>query len=144
MPIPIEESVPVSRLSQIEVKRTNAKKLAKALGWFSIALGAAELLVPRKVANVAGINGQGSTKWIRAYGFREVASGIGILASGQCSEAIWSRVAGDAMDLVSLGRSFGGENADKRRLAFATANVGAVTALDVICAAKLRRSAVRI
>ena len=50
---------------------------------------------------------------------------------------IWARVAGDALDLVSLGIAGTSPDAKLGRLAFATANVLAVTALDVICATQL-------
>ena len=50
---------------------------------------------------------------------------------------MWSRVAGDALDLASLGAAAASPDSNKGRLAFATANVLAVTALDVICAKQL-------
>jgi uncharacterized membrane protein len=50
---------------------------------------------------------------------------------------MWSRVAGDALDLASLGMAMTSPNAKYGRLAFATANVLAVTALDVMCARQL-------
>jgi hypothetical protein len=40
---------------------------------------------------------------IRAYGLREIAAGIGILAAIRRAPWVWSRVAGDAMDLATLG-----------------------------------------
>src|SRR5258705_13702382 len=52
-------------------------------------------------------------------------------------EAVWSRVAGDALDLASLGIGFTSPNAKRGRLAFATAGVLAVSALDLICAKQL-------
>src|SRR5690242_12433520 len=52
--------------------------LVKGLGWFSIALGAAELLAPRAVNRVSGLeaNHVGLT---RLFGLRELGGGIGIL-----------------------------------------------------------------
>lgn len=55
------------------------------------------------------------------------------------AEAVWSRVAGDALDLASLGVAFASPNSQKGKLGFATANVLAVTALDVLCAQELSR-----
>jgi len=46
-------------------------------------------------------------------------------------------VAGDMLDLASLGAAAISPNANKGRVAFATANVLAVTALDVMCARQL-------
>ena len=115
---------------------TNAKKLAKGLGWFSVGLGLAELLAPRAIANISGVSNT-HTGLIRLYGARELASGIAIFAQEKPTEAVWARVAGDAFDLVSLGIAGTSPDAKLGRLAFATANVLAVTALDVICAMQL-------
>lgn len=114
---------------------SSAKRLAKGLGWFSLGLGFAELLAPRAVASIAGVSKE-RTGLIRLYGLREIASGMTIFG-GQPATGVWSRVAGDAMDLTSLGMSFSSPDAKVGRLAFATANVLAVTALDVICAQQL-------
>jgi uncharacterized membrane protein len=74
---------------------------------------------------------------IRLYGLRELASGIAIFSQEKPTEAVWSRVAGDALDLASLGMAFTSPDAKRGRVAFATANVLAVTALDLICAKQL-------
>jgi uncharacterized membrane protein len=113
-----------------------AKRLAKGLGWFSIGLGMTELLAPRFIANISGVSNT-RTGLIRLYGLREIASGVGIFAQRKPTEAVWSRVAGDALDLASLGMAAAAPGAKKGRVAFATANVLAVTALDVMCAMQL-------
>ena len=115
---------------------SSAKRLAKGLGWFSVGLGLAELLAPRTIANITGVSKE-RTGLIRLYGLREIASGVTIFAQEKPTEGVWSRVAGDALDLASLGMAFTAPNAKKGRLAFATANVLAVTALDVMCARQL-------
>jgi uncharacterized membrane protein len=114
------------------------KRLAHALGWFSLGLGATELLAPRIVAKLAGVNGK-HTALIRFYGLRELASGIGILAQKQPTASMWSRVGGDVLDIASLGAAFASPTTKKGRLAFATASVLGVTALDVFCARQLTR-----
>jgi uncharacterized membrane protein len=50
---------------------------------------------------------------------------------------MWSRVAGDALDLASLGAACTSPDAKTGRITFATINVLAVTALDVMCAMQL-------
>ena len=112
-------------------------KLARGLAWFSIGLGLAEFLAPESVANMIGVEREHSDL-IRAFGLREIASGIAIFMQGERpTEAMWARVAGDAMDLASLGAAFSSSDSDKARLGIATANVLAVTALDVLCAQRL-------
>lgn len=118
---------------------SSTMKLAQGLGWFSLGLGLAELLAPRAVAKVAGLQGA-HTGLIRLYGLREIASGVGIFSQRKPAEAVWSRVAGDAIDLASLGSAFAAPGAKKGRLAFATASVLGVTALDVMCAQQLSSS----
>jgi len=114
----------------------NAKRLAKGLGWFSVGLGLTELLAPRFIAKISGISNK-NTGLIRLYGLREIGSGIAIFRQEHPIEAVWSRVAGDAVDLASLGAAFTSSKAKRGRLAFATANVMAVSALDLICATQL-------
>jgi uncharacterized membrane protein len=118
------------------LKYVDEEQLARGLGWFSIGLGLAELLAPRGVARVAGL--RGGTGLIRLFGLREIASGVAIFAQGRRpAGAVWSRVVGDALDLACLGAALASPDSDKGRVAFATANVMAVTALDVLCAKQL-------
>ena len=121
------------------LKNINAEKLARGLGWFSIGLGLAEVLAPRGIAKISGV--RGNTGFIRVMGLREICHGIGIFAGGRRpAAAVWARVAGDALDIAALGGAFASPESNKGRLAFATANVLAVTALDVICAQQLSSS----
>ena len=118
------------------MKYVDEEQLARGLGWFSLGLGLAELLAPRGVAKVAGL--RGNTGLIRLFGLREIASGIAIFTQGRRpAGALWSRVVGDALDLACLGAAYATPGNDKARLTFATANVLAVTALDVLCAQQL-------
>lgn len=124
---------------QDNVKNITAEQLAHGLGWFSIGLGLSEVLAPRGIAKVCGV--RGDKRLIRLFGVREILSGIGIFAQGRRpAAAVWSRVAGDALDLATLGAAFASPRSNKRRLAFATANVLAVTALDITCAQQLSRN----
>jgi uncharacterized membrane protein len=114
----------------------NAKRLARGLGWFSVGLGLTELLAPGLIARISGVSSK-RTGLIRLYGARELASGIAIFSQENPAQAVWSRVAGDGLDLASLAIAGTSPDAKRGRLAFATANVLAVTALDVICARQL-------
>jgi uncharacterized membrane protein len=125
---------------QTGLENINEEKLARGLGWFSIGLGLAEVLAPRGIAKIAGVRGK-HTGLIRLFGLREIAHGIGIFAQDaqgkRPAAAVWSRVMGDALDLAALGAAAASPRSDKGRVAFATANVLTVTALDVLCAQKL-------
>lgn len=116
----------------------NGSKLASFLGWFSIGLGAAELVATRPLCNMLDVNGR--ERLVRAFGAREVAAGVGILSQENREPWVWGRVAGDALDLGTLLAAVPG---NRRRAALWTAigSVGAVTALDVICGMRLSNGA---
>jgi hypothetical protein len=107
--------------------------LARGLGWFSVALGIAELCAPRALSRVAGIDANATI--VRLYGLREVVCGIGILASRQPQRFLWARVAGDVLDVGSTAAAAktGHARAGRRTLAVGTALAG-VGALDIYAA----------
>jgi uncharacterized membrane protein len=114
--------------------------LARGLGWFSLALGAAEIGAPRFLARVIGLPPSTTTSLVmRLMGAREIAAGISVLLQPRRPWPLWARVAGDALDLALLGIG-----ASKRtsglKLAAAIAAVGGVTALDVIASVKAQKA----
>lgn len=112
--------------------------LGQGLGLFSVGLGLAELLAPRQVARLVGVAER--PLLVRALGLRELVSGAAILLGGQRpAVGLWSRVAGDALDLTLLGFAFGERGADRRRVAAAYTAVSGVTALDALAASRLTR-----
>ncbi len=116
-------------------KHGSADSMARGLGWFSIALGLAELAMPRTLTRSLGM--QGRERLMSAYGLREVATGIGILSARDPTPWVWGRVAGDALDLGTLATALDGGNPRRDNVGFAFAAVLGVTALDVICATAL-------
>ena len=113
-------------------------RLANGLGWFSIGLGLAEVVTPGTVANLIGVQDDDKNRsLLRFYGMRELAAGVGILSQPQAPGWVWSRVAGDLMDLATLARAMRSDRSDKTRVAAATAAVLGVTALDVVCAQRM-------
>src|SRR5215813_229929 len=121
------------------MKRPNEEKIALGLGWFSIGLGVAEIMVPRSLAKLIGLRGNPSGL-LRMLGAREITNGIGILTGRQPNANwMWSRVGGDAIDLALLGAAFRSRRSNRNKLAMATAAVVGVTALDAICSQRLSR-----
>lgn len=117
-------------------------RLARALGWFSLGLGAAEVVAPRRVARLIGMADHSRNRaLLQAFGLREIASGVGILAQPQRPAWLWARVGGDAMDLAVLGAAATADGARRNRLAMAAAAVAGVAALDVYCGQRLSRHA---
>jgi Predicted integral membrane protein len=109
-----------------------------ALGWFSIGLGLAEVFVPKPLAKLIGVRKAPSILF-RVLGLREIISGVGILTNPRPAGWLWSRVAGDAMDLSLLGVALAAGDSGRSRIIAATAAVAGVTALDVIEAQQLNR-----
>lgn len=109
---------------------------ARALGWFSLGLGLAEMAAPGSIAKLIGIRPDHRTM-IRTMGLREIASGVGVLTQSQPSGALWSRVGGDALDLALLGAAALSPRSNRGRVAVATAAVAGVTLLDYLCAQQL-------
>ena len=109
-------------------RRRASRSAACSLGLFGIALGLAELLAPRALAAALGL--RGSEAWIRACGIREIATSIGILTVRDATPWMWARVAGDAVDLATLGAGFSGTG-KKGALTLAAFSVAGVTMADV-------------
>ncbi len=112
------------------------ERLATGLGWFSIGLGLAEVIAPKSLARFIGVKRQDAL--FRAFGLREILSGLGILGTNRRSKWVKSRVAGDALDLAFLGAALSSSKADASKLAMATTAVAGVTALDVLCSLRLK------
>jgi uncharacterized membrane protein len=104
--------------------------LARALGWFSIGLGVAQILAPRAMSRTTGVADR--PMLLRAVGVREIASGVGILSRRRPTPWLWARVAGDAMDLAMLGAAVVSPGARRNRIGITAAAVAGVTALDVL------------
>jgi uncharacterized membrane protein len=108
----------------------------RALGFVSVGLGLAGLLAPRSLGQAIGMPGHETL--LRLIGVRELASGAGLLTQQKASRWLWSRVAGDAMDLALLGTALRPSNPARGRAAGATLAVAAIAAIDV--AASLRET----
>jgi hypothetical protein len=117
------------------LKIPNPDSFARLLGFFSIALGVAELVAPRVVSRAAGMGGR-QPGVLRGYGAREVATGIGILASKNPTPWLWARVAGDALDMATVG--LGRRRSEGRTAAIALVALAGVAALDVVAARNAR------
>lgn len=110
--------------------------LAKNIGLFSLALGAAEVLMPAQLGELAGVS-RSHRKFLPLLGLREIAHGAAILKGDTPTAGIRSRIPGDALDLAFLGASLTSTDSNRRRLIGATAAVLGVAALDLWCAKRL-------
>ena len=114
----------------------NAQKLSVGLAWFSFGLGLYETLAPKHLCGLLGLEGKEALT--RGYGLREIGAGFGILAM-QPNPApwVWSRAAGDVLDMVTLGTAFRADNPKQANALAAVFAVLGVTVLDFLCAETL-------
>ena len=115
----------------------NPEQLARFLGWFSIGLGIAEIVAPRQLAELIGVEHKPGV--FRMMGLREIGSGVAILSQEQPAGAVWSRVAGDLLDLALLGTQLDSDNPERGKTLAATMSVLGVTAVDLYTAKSLSR-----
>lgn len=109
--------------------------VARAMGWFGIGLGAAELLCPSLVGALTGVR---NNKLLRLYGLREIACGVGILNSPQPANWMWARVAGDVMDFATVLEGLASGDDKRTDEAFtALLAVAGATFTDAMCASSL-------
>ena len=114
--------------------RTGSDRLAMALGWFSIALGTVELFAPQRITRPLGM--RGSEPLVRAYGIREIFSGIMSLSVDKRA-GLWSRVAGDGVDAATLLAQLRVGNPRKGNVSLALLMVGGIALLDYMGAKDL-------
>jgi uncharacterized membrane protein len=109
--------------------------LVKGLGGASLGLGLSEILAPSKVAAAAGIDETGRSRAvIRALGLRECAHAAALLFGS--SKLVWTRVAGDILDVSLLGAALAkSDNGQRRRRGTASAvALAGIAAADLYAA----------
>ena len=111
--------------------------LAKPIAWFSFALGAAELLAPRKIADAHGA--PEGKNLVRAFGLRELAAGGAVLARPNSAWPFVARAAGDLLDAGAAG--YAARNSSGRSRTIALLSLGAVAGFFVLDALVARENA---
>lgn len=112
------------------------ERIAEGLGWFSLGLGAAQLLAPGALNRLAGIHDDAAARLAQRFvGVREVGAFAAIMIDRpRPALPLWSRVGGDLIDLALLGRAWERKRESAPRLALTIANIVAVTGLDTYAA----------
>ena len=113
----------------------DATRLSRALGWFSLALGALEMAIPTTLVQVLGV--RGGPALLRGFGVREVAAGAIVLAKPCSPVGPAGRLAGDALDIGVLAAALSPRNPRRVAAGVALALVLGVTVLDAVCAKAL-------
>lgn len=102
---------------------------AKGLGWFSLCVGLTELLAPRRITRALGMEGKEAL--VRVYGAREIGSGI-LSLSVDKKLGLWSRVAGDGLDIATVMTALRPDNPKRDNVVVALAFLLGITVIDVI------------
>jgi hypothetical protein len=104
--------------------------LTRVLGGTSFALGLSELIAPGAVAAVAGVAPTSRTRGvIRALGLRECGHGAAVLFGSP--RLVWTRVAGDVLDVALLIAGLSAPGARRGRGVAAGLVLAGIGALDV-------------
>lgn len=111
----------------------NDVQAAKALGWFSIGLGAVQIAAPVWLGRQIGVGAHPGA--MRVCGAREITTGVGILAYPDQASGLWARVAGDVLDMAALGAA--AEDGHRGRAGVAMGMVLGVGLLDALYARRL-------
>jgi uncharacterized membrane protein len=105
--------------------------LVKGLGVASLGLGLSEVLAPRGIAALAGVDETPRSRAIiRALGVRECGHGAALLLGPE--KLVWTRVAGDVLDIAVLAAGVARRGPGRRRRGIISA-----AALSVIGGADL-------
>jgi uncharacterized membrane protein len=119
---------------------TSTDALARGLGLASLALGVPQVAAPDRFAEAVGATPSAATRDLtRGIGLRELSAAAGLLTRGASPTWLWSRVAGDVMDLVLLGRAL--RSGARGRTVAAAVAVAGITALDLTAARRSRPGA---
>ena len=130
-----------SDTSHLSLPEPATRKLAKFLGWFSLALGVVELIWGGNLAQHLGLQG---FEWlVRVYGAREFLNGVLILASRNPTPWIWLRVIGDGLDAATLVWGYTRDPSQLMGIVIAFIAVTPVVIADIYCAIRLTQESKR-
>jgi uncharacterized membrane protein len=125
-----------------QVRAGSLERRAVGLGWFSIGLGLAQLIAPRRMARLIGADHEDANTFaaVMAVGIRELACGIGLLTKSRPAAWTWARLGGDIMDLALLGYIWKSNPISREKVLGAGSAVLGVTLADAQTALELSRS----
>jgi uncharacterized membrane protein len=126
----------------VKARQDEVQRRGRRLGWMSLGLGVAQLAAPDMVRRISGVHDSATSRAVvPLVGARELVHAAGLLTSRRKGVWAWTRVAGDAMDLASLGVAMahrGGRR--RRRLVAVTGVVAGITVVDLLTAAQATRA----
>ena len=116
----------------------NNRTLGLLLGGLTVGLGLVEVLRGKSLARRMGVPQYSGV--VRAYGVRELATAGALFAAPTAAAPVWARVAGDVLDLATLGAASQVRGADKGTIRAAVAFVSGALLLDWWAARRMERA----
>ncbi|MFG2052982.1 SRPBCC family protein [Micromonospora sp. NPDC048930] len=119
-----------------------AEGLARVLGWFSLGLGVTALAAGSPLSRLCGVDDSRTARTVlRAAGARELGHAAALLVPRRAGLGVWTRVAGDALDLAATGRAWRNRRGDRRRrLAYTMTALAGITAVDLYASVRATRN----
>jgi uncharacterized membrane protein len=118
-----------------------SKAIPRALGLFSLGLGAVQLADPRRMNDLIGLPHRDRTALgQRAVGMQELTTAAGLLGPSPSAPWLWNRVIGDAVHAGLLRRALNARTAkDPAKTAVALKTVLGIGAVDLAAAVIVSR-----
>ena len=127
--------VPQGRHYRPAQLRQPGQGVADGLGVFSVLLGLTQLIAPDAIARLVGVPPSSRSRaTMRVLGLRGLTSGAGVLSNGTSVPWLWSRLAGDVLDVALLTAAVGRRHDDRTRASRALMAVAGVAAIDYFAA----------
>ncbi|MCU1677508.1 MAG: cyclase [Frankiales bacterium] len=120
---------------------STSKAIPRALGVFSLGLGALQLADPRRVNDMVGLRHRDGTALTqRAVGVQELTTAAGLLGPSPSAPWLWNRVAGDIVHAAMLRKALNGRTAqDPARTVAAIRTVAGLGVVDLVAAVVVSR-----
>lgn len=116
----------------------DAQQVARGLGWFSLGLGVAELIMPGQISRLVGVRDGEQNGLVRSYGVREVVAGVGLLTHPAAAATwVWGRAVGDVLDIATVGHAGPNDPHGRKRMANSLLMLSGVLVVDVLTARAL-------
>ncbi len=126
----------------VKAQQEDVQRRGRGLGWMSLGLGVVQLGAPNAVRRISGVDDSPTSRTVvPLVGARELVHAAGLLTSRRKGVWAWTRVAGDAMDLTSLGMAIAHRGGSRRRRLLAvTGAIAGITVVDLLTAVQATRA----
>jgi uncharacterized membrane protein len=115
-----------------------ASELVRGLGYFSLGLGAVQLLAPAATNRLIGVRDDHTTRrWQRLVGAQELLAAAAILPRRRPVETLWGRTSADIVHLAMLAVAYRTRRSSAARLGLAAGSVVGCLAADAFASVRM-------